>query len=211
MEINVFLGAPGSGKGTQAKRLSSQAGFKHFSTGDMLRAAIQKNTEVGKKAKSYIDKGDLVPDNVMIELIKSELAPLSSDSKVILDGFPRTLPQAKALDQDSLTKVRRALYFTVPEMKLVKRLTGRRICQKCGESFHTEFMPPKVDGICDKCGSKLIQRTDDSESVVERRLQIFREQNDQILDYYRQQTNLLELNADAEVEKVFSTLKKSLS
>lgn len=211
MEINVFLGAPGSGKGTQAKRLSSQAGFKHFSTGDMLRAAIKSGTDVGKKAKAFIDKGDLVPDAVMIELIKSELSPLASDSKVILDGFPRTLPQAKALDQEALTKVRRAIYFTVPKDKLIRRLTGRRVCQNCGESFHTEFMPPKVQGVCDKCGGKLMQRTDDSETVVQHRLKVFREQNDQILDYYLQQTNLLEINADAEVDNVYVNLKKSLS
>ena len=143
VNITVFLGAPGSGKGTQAKRLAQSHGFIHFSTGDMLRSAIQAGSDVGKKAKVYIDKGELVPDSVMIELIESSLGKLAPTSKVLLDGFPRTVPQAEALDRKASTSVAVALYFIVPENLLINRLTGRRVCQKCGEPFHVTFFRQK--------------------------------------------------------------------
>jgi len=211
VEIIVFLGAPGSGKGTQAKSLAQTQGFRHFSTGDMLRSAMASKSPLGLRAKEYIDKGELVPDNVMIELIEGALAPLDPKSRVILDGFPRTVPQAQALDGKTSTSVARALFFKMPEAALVQRLTGRRICEKCGESFHTVFLPPKQSGVCDKCGGKLIQRTDDSEEVVRRRLQIFAAQNDQLLGYYGERKNLRELNADQPVAVVQKSLGQILS
>ena len=202
VNITVFLGAPGSGKGTQAKRLAQAHGFMHFSTGDMLRAAIQAGAEVGKKAKVYIDKGELVPDAVMIELIEDSLGKLGPDSKVLLDGFPRTVPQAEALDRKKSTSVARALYFMVPEKMLINRLTGRRVCQKCGEPFHVTFLPPKVAGACDRCGGMLIQRSDDTESVVRRRLEVFSQQNEGLLAYYGAKQKLRKLDADKPIESI---------
>lgn len=202
VSITVFLGAPGSGKGTQAKRLAHAHGFRHFSTGDMLRSAMQSGTDVGRKAKAYVDKGELVPDAVMIELIENALAGSGPSSKVLLDGFPRTVPQAEALDKKQATSVSIALYFMVPEPTLIHRLTGRRICEKCGEPFHVLFLPPKKPDTCDKCGGKLIQRTDDSENVVRRRLQVFGQQNDALLHYYGGMKKLRELNADKPIDSV---------
>ena len=210
MNITVFLGAPGSGKGTQAKRLAESQGFRHFSTGDMLRAAIQAGSEVGKKAKGFIDKGELVPDGVMIELIESALSHLEPSANVILDGFPRTVPQAEALDSKTAASVKIAAYFMVDEPMLIRRLTGRRICEKCGEPFHTVFLPPKKDGICNKCGGKLIQRSDDSESVVRRRLEVFNAQNQGLLNYYGTKKKLRELNADKPVESIQKELLQLL-
>jgi adenylate kinase len=211
VDITVFLGAPGSGKGTQAKLLSQNAGFRHFSTGDMLRASIQSGSEVGLKAKQFIDRGELVPDAVMIELIESALNGLGDDAKVILDGFPRTHRQAMALDSSAKTSVTRAIYFLVPEKMLVDRLTGRRICEKCGQPFHVLFLPPKKMGVCDRCGGNLIQRPDDSESVVRRRLEVFAEQNDQLLDYYGRAKKLREINADSPVDSLGRQLLELLS
>jgi len=199
VDITVFLGAPGSGKGTQAKRLAQAHGFRHFSTGDMLRAAMAEGAEIGKKAKSFIDRGELVPDALMIELIEGALEPLDDNTRVVLDGFPRTVPQAEALDEKTLTTVRRALYFKVPTHTLIERLTGRRICEKCGEPFNIAFVPPKVRGICDRCGGKLIQRSDDAEAVVRRRLEVFASQNDQLLSYYKNVGKLTELDAGVPV------------
>lgn len=210
MNITVFLGAPGSGKGTQAKRLADTTGVKHFSTGDMLRAAVSAQTPTGIKAKQFMDKGELVPDTVMIELIEDSLSKLAANSKIILDGFPRTLPQAKALDSKPTTKVSRAVYFKIPEEILVRRLTGRRTCPKCGESFHTEFIPPKKEGVCDKCSSALVQRNDDKEDVVKKRLQVFASQNNALLDYYKSNDTLKEINADRDVTLVQSELNKML-
>ena len=206
VNITVFLGAPGSGKGTQAKRLAQSQGFIHFSTGDMLRAAIQAGTDVGKKAKVYIDKGELVPDSVMIELIESSLGKLGPGSRVLLDGFPRTVPQAEALDRKASTSVAVALYFIVPEHLLVDRLTGRRVCEKCGEPFHVTFLPPKVAGICDRCGGALIQRSDDSEKVVRRRLEVFSQQNKGLLAYYSATHKLREVDANKPIELIQKNL-----
>jgi len=177
----------------------------------MLRAAIQAGTDVGKRAKTFIDRGELVPDTVMIELIEQVLSELGQGTKIILDGFPRTVPQAKALDEHSSTTVNKALFFSAPEKMLIERLTGRRICEKCGEPFHVSFMRSKKDGACDKCGGKLVQRADDAESVVRRRLEIFNQQNSQLLNYYRDRGNLSEVTADAPVERVQKDLIQILT
>jgi adenylate kinase len=202
VNITVFLGAPGSGKGTQAKRLSQGHGFRHFSTGDMLRASIQSGDDVGLRAKGFIDRGELVPDDVMIALIEKALTTLPAGAKVILDGFPRTVPQAEALDRSPKTSVKSALFFNVPHTTLISRLTGRRICEKCGEPFHVEYLAPKVPGVCDRCGGKLIQRSDDSENVVRRRLEVFASQNGALLDYYRSKNRLHEFQADMQVDRI---------
>ncbi len=196
MNITVFLGAPGSGKGTQAKRLTESKNFVHLSTGDMLRAAIQKGTDVGKRAKTFVDKGELVPDDVMIEMIEDTLKSLPQQSNILLDGFPRTLAQARALDGNPHTSVGQAIYFMVPEKALVTRLTGRRICEQCGEPFHTAFVPPKRENVCDKCGGKLYQRSDDKEEVVVKRLDVYRNQTEPLLSYYVSEKKLSQLNGD---------------
>lgn len=210
MDITVFLGAPGSGKGTQAKRLAQSGRFAHFSTGDMLRLAIQRRIDVGIKAKAFIDRGELVPDNIMIELIERALAEVRGDTRVILDGFPRTLPQAEALDEKPSTTVGRVVYFEVPEPKLVLRLTGRRICEKCGEPFHVEFQPPRKAGVCDKCGGNLIQRTDDSEEVVRHRLSVYRNQTLPLLSYYQSRNRLERVDGDQDIEVLMANLLKIL-
>ena len=210
MNITVFLGAPGSGKGTQAKRLSQNKGFRHFSTGDMLRAAIQAGTEVGKRAKGFMDRGELVPDSTMIEIIENALSALPADARVLLDGFPRTVPQAEALDKKSATTVNRAVYFIVPEQQLIQRLTGRRICEKCGEPYHIDNMAPKTPGICDRCGGRLMHRSDDTEEVVRRRLQVFAQQNDSLLNYYESSSKLSRLVANKPVDEIQGDLVRLL-
>jgi len=209
--MTVFLGAPGSGKGTQAKRLVDSLQVKHFSTGDMLRASIASGTEVGKKAKQYIERGELVPDEVMIELIQASLRELDWKAKIVLDGFPRTVPQAEALDQNRATEVARAIYFELPHSELLKRLTGRRLCSKCNEPYHLVFNPPEKEGTCDRCGGKLFHRTDDKEEVVQRRLEIFREQNKGLLDYYRKRNKLKQIDGNRPIADIQNDLTALLS
>lgn len=175
----------------------------------MLRSAIKAGTPVGQKAKGFIDRGELVPDDVMIEIIRSALQALKGEAKVLLDGFPRTVPQALALD--NVQAVATAVYFMVPERNLIIRLTGRRVCEKCGEPYHAVYVPPKREGICDKCGGKLIQRTDDSEAVVRRRLEVFTGQNAQLLEYYGAKKKLRELDGDRPVDELQKELLKFLS
>ncbi len=211
MDITVFLGAPGSGKGTQAKILAKDLGSIHLSTGDMLRAAIQQGFDVGMKAKKFIDAGELVPDGVMIELIEKALGRLPAQSKIVLDGFPRTVAQAEALDKNDATRPNRAIYFQVPNDLLLERLTGRRVCSKCGQPYHVKHMPPKKPGICDACGATIVQRPDDSENVVARRLEVFAAQNQPLLDYFKSAKKLKELNANTPVDKLQTELVKILS
>ncbi|MFM8270206.1 MAG: adenylate kinase family protein, partial [Pseudomonadota bacterium] len=165
MRITVFLGAPGSGKGTQAKKLCQENIFVHLSTGDMLRSAIKDGTALGKEAKTFMDKGELVPDSTVIGLIRETLAQLKSNQHVILDGFPRTVAQAEALNGNPSTQVNQAVLFEIPDSILIERLTGRRVCKQCGQPFHAKYIPPKKEGVCDSCGGEVIQRSDDNEDV----------------------------------------------
>ncbi|MBY0369055.1 adenylate kinase [bacterium] len=208
--MTVFLGAPGSGKGTQAKLLAKDHGFQHFSTGDMLRAAIKAGTPTGVKAKGFIDAGNLVPDDVMIELIEKTLSTLPASAKILLDGFPRTVAQAEALDKTKATSVDRAVYFEVPKSLLMERLTGRRICSQCGQPFHVKHMRPKVEGVCDQCGGALLQRPDDTESVVERRLEVYENQTQPLLDFYSRREKLQTLNANVAAEVLQDNLVELL-
>lgn len=211
MRIAVFLGAPGSGKGTQAKSLAESAGFVHLSSGDVLRQAVREGTELGLQAKVLMDRGEYVPDDLMIALISGELKKLPSSKTVILDGFPRTLAQAEALDKDTVTRVDRAIFFEVDGEALVERLTGRRTCEKCGQPYHVKFLPPKTEGKCDRCGGALKQRSDDTEAVVRKRLEVFNRENDRLLDYYRQNYRLRSLDASGAVAGVSHELGKLLS
>ncbi len=209
MDITVFLGAPGSGKGTQAKKLAQAGGFVHFSTGDILRAAIVEKTEVGLKAKGFMDRGELVPDDIMIAIIESSLAK-TPVKRVLLDGFPRTVPQAEALDRNPKTAVARALFFKVPNEKLIARLTGRRVCKTCGEPYHAITLKPKKDGICDRCGGPVIQRSDDGEDVVKRRLEVFEGQNSKLLAYYEKSGKLKSFDGDRPIEVLQKELLRAL-
>ncbi|MBI1861320.1 MAG: nucleoside monophosphate kinase [Deltaproteobacteria bacterium] len=210
MRITVFLGAPGSGKGTQAKRLAETGQFQHFSTGDMLRGAITRKEPVGISANQFISKGELVPDGVMIELISEALVKVNSKSQVLLDGFPRTIPQSTALDSKPETRVKSAIFFDLPEKVLIERLTGRRICKNCGEPFHVVFVSPKKEGVCDKCGGELLQRADDQISVVKKRLEVFTGQNEKLLNYYDSAKRLTRLDGNQAVDRIQDQLRRLL-
>lgn len=210
VEITVFLGAPGSGKGTQAKKLSQKPHFIHLSTGDILRKAIRENTPVGAEAKSFMDKGELVPDSTMIALIQETLSKIEQDKHVILDGFPRTVAQADALNANPATQVGQAVLFDIPDEDLVERLTGRRVCKRCGHPFHVKHIPPQKEGVCDFCGGEVVQRVDDDESVIKRRLEVFHSQNQGLIDYYRQKNNLKKIDVRRPAEQVEKLLSEFL-
>jgi adenylate kinase len=185
----VLLGAPGSGKGTQAERIAPRFGVPHISTGDILRAAVAAGSELGREAQRYMEAGDLVPDEVVIGIIRDRLTGSDTAEGFMLDGFPRTLEQARELDA-MLEQAGRALtvvlVIEVPEEELVQRLSGRRACKDCGKGYNVVFDPPKKDGVCDVCGGELFQRTDDNEETVRNRLQVYRRQTAPLIGYYEQ-------------------------
>ncbi|WP_457601475.1 adenylate kinase [Hydrogenivirga sp.] len=204
----VFLGPPGAGKGTQAKRLAQELGLKHISTGDILREAVKNETPLGKKAKEYMDRGELVPDDLIIALIEEVMPP---GGGVIFDGFPRTIAQAEALDRMLEKKgmgVDKVVLFDVPDEVVVERLSGRRVCPNCGAVYHVKFNPPKRDEVCDRCGTKLIQREDDREEVVRNRLEVYRKQTAPLIEYYEDKGILIRLDASRPIEEVYQELKK---
>jgi adenylate kinase len=211
--ILIFLGPPGSGKGTQAKRLSAEKGWPQLSTGDMLRGAISQGTKLGLEAKSFMDKGMLVPDTVVIGLIAERIGASDCKNGFILDGFPRTIPQAEALDV-MLKKVGRGvdqvILFEIEDQELVSRLSGRRTCPKCGAMFHIQTLKPKVDGVCDVCSSSLIQRDDDKTEVIQKRLRVYHEQTAPVAGYYQDQQKLARLNAAQGFDEVASALDQLL-
>lgn len=210
MRITVFLGAPGSGKGTQAKKLCQEHGFVHLSTGDMLRLAIKEGTPLGKEAKTFMDKGELVPDLTVIGLIRETLSELNPKQHILLDGFPRTVAQAEALNSNSATQVEQAVLFEIPDSVLIDRLTGRRVCKQCGQPFHIKHIRPKKDGVCDLCGGEVVQRSDDSEDVVRRRLDVFHSQNKGLVEFYSQKNKLQRINVNQSAESVQKILMELL-
>ncbi len=204
----VLLGAPGAGKGTQAKMLAGKYGILHISTGDILRENVSNNTELGKKAKEYMDKGELVPDTVLIDIIKDRLSRPDTDNGFLLDGYPRTIPQAVALDNifGQLGKRLDAVIdIKVPDDELVARLAGRRMC-KCGASYHVIFNPPKKDGICDVCSGELYQRDDDTESSVKTRLVAYYNQTHPLIDYYTDKRLLHTVSGTGGIEDIFGEI-----
>jgi adenylate kinase len=209
----VFLGPPGAGKGTQAKKLSEEFKWLHISTGDILREAVSKGTDLGKKAKEYMDKGELVPDEVVVGIIKDRLKMEDTQNGFILDGFPRTVNQAQSLDE-VLEKEKRtldlALYFDVSAEEVVRRLTGRRSCPSCGAIFHLIYNPPKNSDFCDYCQEELIQRDDDKEETVKNRLKVYLSQTVPLIEYYRGKGILKEINAEKKREEVYEEIKKVL-
>lgn len=205
----VLLGAPGSGKGTQAERLSQDNSLMHVSTGDLFRQAEKDGTELGKKAKSYVEKGLLVPDEIVINMVLERIAGKNAD--FILDGFPRTIEQAKALDQALADGgVDWAIYINVSREELIRRLTGRWICRQCQRPYHVVSSPPKVSGKCDSCGGELYQRPDDTRETVEKRLEVYFKETAPLVDYYRNRDKLLEIDGEKSIDEVAQELKARL-
>ena len=195
----ILLGAPGAGKGTQAEIISEKYNIPTISTGNIIRAALKNGTEMGLKAKSYIDAGELVPDNVVIGIIKERLSEADCKEGYILDGFPRTIPQAVALDDMGFV-IDAALSIEVDDSEIVKRMSGRRVCEKCGASYHTEFKKPEVEGVCNLCGGKLVIRKDDEPETVKNRLNVYHEQTEPLKDFYKSCGKLIMLEGQDKVE-----------
>lgn len=211
--ILIFLGPPGSGKGTQAKILSAEKGWPQLSTGDMLRSAIAQGTKLGLEAKSFMDKGALVPDQVVIGLIAERIQSPDCGKGFILDGFPRTIPQAEALDSmlnQAKRQVSKVILFEIEDQELVKRLSGRRTCPSCGAMFHMTSHRPKKDGICDKCGTPLVQRDDDKPEVIQKRLAVYHQQTAPVATYYQKQKKLANLDAVQGFDEVSQSLRQIL-
>lgn len=205
----IMLGAPGAGKGTQAKMLAEKYGIPHISTGDIFRANIKNNTELGKKAKSYMDAGELVPDELTVDLVLDRIKEKDCMNGFILDGFPRNIPQAEALDyalNNQNEKIDYAINVDVPDANIIERMSGRRACLNCGATYHVVTIPPKKEGICDVCGSELVLRDDDQPETVKKRLDVYHEQTQPLIDYYKKQNILKSVNGMEPMETVFANI-----
>lgn len=202
----ILIGPPGAGKGTQAKYICDKYSIPHISTGDIFRKNISEKTPLGNKAKQYIDKGQLVPDELTIAIVEERLQSTDCQRGYLLDGFPRTVDQAEALQvflkgrNENLTKV---IQIDVPDAFILDRMTGRRVCSKCGESYHIKFNPPKIDGICDTCNSILLQRKDDNAETVKERLEIYHKQTHPLVEYYKKHNLLKKVNGTGSIDEVF--------
>ena len=205
----ILLGAPGAGKGTQAEKICEKFNIPAVSTGNIIREALKNGTDMGLKAKSYIDAGKLVPDEVVIGIIKERLAEDDCQNGFILDGFPRTIPQAEALDNMGIV-IDKVVDIEVPDEKIAARLSGRRVCLKCGATYHLEYKKPAVDGICDACGDELVQRKDDSPETVLDRLNVYHEQTEPLKDYYAKTGKLVIVEGQEEVADTTALVFKVL-
>ncbi|ADQ41229.1 adenylate kinase [Caldicellulosiruptor acetigenus I77R1B] len=209
----ILLGAPGAGKGTQAEYLSKRFSIPHISTGDILRENVKNETELGKKAKEYMDKGLLVPDEIVIEIVKDRISKEDCKNGFLLDGFPRTIAQAEALDkvlQELGQKIDKVLNIEVPDEKILERMSGRRICKNCGASFHVIYRPPQKEGVCDVCGGELYQREDDKEETVKKRLEVYHAQTQPLIDYYRAKGLLVVAYGQEEIADTTKEVLKAL-
>lgn len=209
----VLLGAPGAGKGTQAKKLIEKYNIPQISTGDLLRAAVGEGTSLGLEAKSYMDKGELVPDSVVLGMVKERLLLDDCNEGFILDGFPRNTAQAEALDEmlDHLAKpLDAALSVDVPVEDLMKRLTGRRTCKECGQMYNIHFSAPATEGTCDKCSGDLYQRDDDQEETISKRLEVYEEQTAPLIDYYRDKGILKSVSGTGDIDEIFTNVQATL-
>lgn len=209
----IMLGAPGAGKGTQAVRIAKEYNIPHVSTGDIFRANIKNGTELGLKAKSYMDKGQLVPDEVTIGMLLSRIAEEDCREGYVLDGFPRTIAQAESLKaslEEKGQKIDYAINIDVPDSAIVERMSGRRSCPKCGASFHVKFNPPKAEGKCDLCGEALIQRDDDRPETVAKRLEVYHEQIKPLVDYYDRERILKTVDGTKTTDEVFAAIAEVL-
>jgi adenylate kinase len=209
----VLMGLPGAGKGTQAEKIIEKYGIPHISTGDMFRAAIKEGTELGMKAKSFMDNGNLVPDEVTIGIVRERLSKEDCLKGFLLDGFPRTVAQAEALENilsDLGKKMNYVINIEVDKDILMERLTGRRICKECGATYHLIFNPPKEEGVCDRCGGELYQRADDNEETVQNRLDVNIQQTKPLLDYYEDKGYLKNIDGQQDIVKVFAGIDELL-
>ena len=205
----IMLGAPGAGKGTQAKKIAEKYGIPHISTGDIFRANIKNGTELGKKAKTYMDQGLLVPDELVVDLVVDRVQQSDCQKGYVLDGFPRTIPQAESLTE-ALEKRGEKMDFAVdvdvPDEAIVTRMGGRRACLKCGATYHIEFNPPKAEGLCDACQDKLVLRDDDKPETVQKRLTVYHDQTQPLIDYYKGQGILVTVDGTKELNQVFQDI-----
>ena len=211
--IIILFGPPGAGKGTQAKLLSEHIKSEHISTGDLLRVHVKNNTPLGQKAKSYMNKGELVPDELVTDMITEYIQKLNRDSGFILDGYPRTQAQAESLAkilEGVGREVDYAIYCDASKEIIVRRLCGRRVCKQCGRIYHVENMPPKKDMMCDECGIALYQRDDDTEATILNRLNVYHKQSTPVLDYYENKGLLKRVDGNQDARKVFAQLTESL-
>ncbi|MBE6069450.1 MAG: adenylate kinase [Clostridium lundense] len=209
----ILLGPPGAGKGTQAKLISEKYSIPHISTGDIFRKNISEKTPLGVKAKGYMDKGQLVPDELTIDLVKDRLQQDDCKNGFLLDGFPRTVAQAEALDEflhEDNQSINSSLLIDVPQEYILERMTGRRVCNSCGASYHVKFNPSKVEGKCDVCGSELIQRKDDSEETVRERLDVYSKQTQPLIQYYSDKAVLSTIDGTREIKEVFENISDIL-
>lgn len=209
----VLMGLPGAGKGTQADKIVVKYNIPHISTGDMFRAAIKGETELGLKAKSFMDKGELVPDEVTIGIVRERLSKDDCGKGFLLDGFPRTVAQAEALDTmltDLGKKIDFVINIDVDQSILMERLTGRRICKNCGATYHLVFNPPSQEGICDRCGGELYQRADDNAETVQNRLDVNIQQTKPLLNFYEDKGYLRNINGQQDIDKVFADIEELL-
>lgn len=209
----IMLGAPGAGKGTQAKMIAEKCGIPHISTGDIFRANIKNGTELGAKAKEYMDKGLLVPDELVCDLVVDRIQQADCEKGYILDGFPRTIPQAEALE-NALNAIEQKLDYAididVPDENIINRMSGRRACVGCGATYHVVFNPTKVEGKCDVCGESLILRDDDKPETVKKRLDVYHTQTQPLIDFYTERNVLVEVDGTQSMDKVFEDIMKIL-
>lgn len=209
----IMLGAPGAGKGTQAKMIAEKYGLPHISTGDIFRANIKNGTELGKEAKEYMDKGLLVPDELTVRLLLDRVAQDDCKNGYVLDGFPRTIPQAEVLDENLSElgeKVDYAINVDVPDENIVNRMSGRRACLSCGATYHIVSIPPKKEGICDVCGSELVLRDDDKPETVQNRLKVYHDQTQPLINFYEKKGVLRSVDGTLPMEEVFTAITKIL-
>ena len=209
----IMLGAPGAGKGTQAKQIADKYAIPHISTGDIFRANLKAGTELGKKAKEYMDQGLLVPDELTCDLVMDRIGQDDCKNGFVLDGFPRTIPQAEALDA-ALTKINQKMEYAidvdVPDENIVNRMSGRRACLNCGATYHIVSIPTKVEGVCDRCGSPVVLRDDDQPETVKKRLDVYHEQTQPLIDYYKEQNILRTVDGTQPMEDVFGAIVEIL-
>lgn len=209
----IMLGAPGAGKGTQAKKIAEKYNIPHISTGDIFRANIKSGTELGKKAKEYMDQGLLVPDELVVDLVVDRVAKEDCVNGYVLDGFPRTIPQAEALDKALEAigeKMDYAINVEVPDENIIRRMSGRRACVSCGATYHLQNIPPKKEGICNICSAELILREDDKPETVEKRLKVYHEQTQPLIDYYTEKNIVLEVDGTKDIDEIFNAIVKVL-
>ncbi len=205
----IMLGAPGAGKGTQAKMIAEKYSIPHVSTGDIFRANIKNGTELGKQAKEYMDAGKLVPDELTVKILLDRVAQDDCKNGYVLDGFPRTIPQAEVLENalnDLGDKIDFAVNVDVPDENIVRRMSGRRACLKCGATYHIEHIPPKKEGICDTCGSELVLRDDDKPETVQNRLKVYHEQTQPLIDFYTERKVLRTVDGTKDMKEVFADI-----